>query len=53
MTEIISKWFFASFRTLPFVFLYDDQEPRPSGGGAFKRLPQQAVENLEAQQGAG
>ena len=38
MTEMISKWFFASFRTLPFVFLYGDQEPR-SWGGAFKRPP--------------
>ena len=31
------KWFrndfFASFRTLPFVFLYGDQEPRSWGGG--------------------
>ena len=46
MTEMISKWFFASFRTLPFVFLYGDQEPRSWGGGAFKRPPppQQAVE---------
>ena len=34
MTEMISKLFFASFRTLPFVFLYGDQEPS-----------QQAVEN--------
>ena len=53
MTEMISKWFFASFLTLPFVFLYGDQEPR--SWGAFKRLPppQQAVENPEAQQGAG
>ena len=32
MTEMISKWFFASFRTLPFVFLYGDQEPRSWGG---------------------
>ena len=40
MTEMISKWFFASFRTLPFVFLYGDQEPRSwGGGGAFKRPP--------------
>ena len=31
-TEMISKWFFASFRTLPFVFLYGDQEPRSWGG---------------------
>ena len=38
MTEMISKRFFASFRTLPFVFLYGDQEPR-SWGGAFKRPP--------------
>ena len=38
MTEMISKWFFESFRTLPFVFLYGDQEPR-SWGGAFKRPP--------------
>ena len=38
MTEMISKWFFASFRTLRFVFLYGDQEPR-SWGGAFKRPP--------------
>ena len=38
MTEMISKWFSASFRTLPFVFLYGDQEPR-SWGGAFKRPP--------------
>ena len=37
MTEMILKWFFASFRTLPFVFLYDDQEPR--SWGAFKRPP--------------
>ena len=36
--KMISKWFFASFRTLPFVFLYGDQEPR-SWGGAFKRPP--------------
>ena len=53
-TRMISKWFFASFRTLPFVFLYDEQEPR--SWGAFKRPPpppQQAVENPEAQQGAG
>ena len=33
MTEMISKLFFASFRTLPFVFLYGDQEPRSWGGG--------------------
>ena len=39
MTEMISKWFFAIFRTLPFVFLYGDQEPRSWGGGAFKRPP--------------
>ena len=39
MTEMISKCFFASFRTLPFVFLYGDQEPRSWGGGAFKRPP--------------
>ena len=32
MTEMTSKWFFASFRTLPFVFLYGDQEPRSWGG---------------------
>ena len=32
MTEMISKLFFASFRTLPFVFLYGDQEPRSWGG---------------------
>ena len=32
MTEMISKWFFASFRTLPFVFLYGKQEPRSWGG---------------------
>ena len=32
ITEMISKWFFASFRTLPFVFLYGDQEPRSWGG---------------------
>ena len=31
MTAMISKWFFASFRTLPFVFLYGDQEPRSWG----------------------
>ena len=31
MTEMISKWFFAIFRTLPF-FLYGDQEPRSWGG---------------------
>ena len=36
MTEVISKWFFASFRTLTFVFLYGDQELR-SWGEAFKR----------------
>ena len=30
---MISKWFLASFRTLPFVFLYGDQEPRSWGGG--------------------
>ena len=35
MTKMISKWFFASFQTLPFVFLYGDQEPR--SWGAFKR----------------
>ena len=38
MTEMISKWFFASFRTLPFVFLYGDQEPR-SWGGRSNALP--------------
>ena len=32
MSEMISKWFFASFRTLPFVFPYGDQEPRSWGG---------------------
>ena len=53
------KWFRNNFSrafasTLPFVFLYGDQEPRSWGGGAFKRPPpQQAVENPEAQQGAG
>ena len=43
--QMISKWFFASFRTPSFVFLYDAQEPRswecvempppppPAGGG--------------------
>ena len=39
MTEMISKWFFASFRTLPFVFLYGDQEPRSLGGGGVQTLP--------------
>ena len=34
---MISKSFFAIFRTLPFVFLYGDQEPR--SWGAFKRPP--------------
>ena len=55
MTEMISKWFFASFRTLPFVFLYGDQKPRSWGGGGRSNAPppQQAVENPEAQQGAG
>ena len=33
MTEMISKLFFGSFRTLPFVFLYGDHEPRSWGGG--------------------
>ena len=37
MTEMISKLFSASFRTLPFVFLYGDQESR--SWGAFKRPP--------------
>ena len=54
MAEMISKWFFASFRTLPFVFLYGDQEPRSWGGVQTPPPPpQQAVENPEAQQGAG
>ena len=53
MTEMISKLFFASFRTLPFVFLYGDQEPRSWGGGGQTLPPQQAVENPEAQRGAG
>ena len=39
MTEMISKWFFASFRTLPFVFLYGDQEPRSWGGGGVQTPP--------------
>ena len=40
---------------LPFVFLYGDQEPRSWGGGGVQTPPpaQQAVENPEAQQGAG
>ena len=50
MTEMISKWFFVSFRSLPFVFPYGDQEPRSWGRS---NAPQQAVENPEAQQGAG
>ena len=37
MSDMISKWFFASFRTPSFVFFYDDQEPRL--WGAFKRPP--------------
>ena len=53
MTEMISKLFFASFRTLPFVFLYGDQEPRSWRGVQTPPPPQQAVENPEAQQGAG
>ena len=53
MTGMISKWFFASFRTLPVVFLYGDQEPRSGGGRSNAPPPQQAVENPEAQQGAG
>ena len=54
MTELISKLFFASTRTPPFVFLYDDQEPRSWGGRSnAPPPPQQAVENPEAQQGAG
>ena len=54
MTEMISKLFFASFRTLPFVFLYGDQEPRSWGGRSnAPPPPQQAVGNPEAQQGAG
>ena len=32
MNEMTSKWFFESFRTLPFVFLCGDQEPRSWGG---------------------
>ena len=39
MTEMISKWFFASFRTLPFVFLYGDQETRSWGGGRSNAPP--------------
>ena len=39
MTEMISKWFFASFRTLPFVFLYGNQEPRSWGGGGVQTPP--------------
>ena len=39
MTEMISKWFLASFRTLPFVFLYGDQEPRSWGGGRSNAPP--------------
>ena len=39
MTEMISKWIFASFRTLPFVFLYGDQEPRSWGGGGRSNAP--------------
>ena len=39
MTEMISKWFFASFRTLPFVFLYGDQESRSWGGGGVQTPP--------------
>ena len=42
-----------SFRTLPFVFLYGDQEPRSWGGVQTPPPPQQAVGNPEAQQGAG
>ena len=40
---------------LPFVFLYGNQEPRSWGGGRSNAPPppQQAVENPEAQQGAG
>ena len=33
------KWFFASFRTLPLVFLYGDQEPRSWGGGRSNAPP--------------
>ena len=36
---MISKWFFASFRTLSFVFLYGDQEPSSWGRSNFKRPP--------------
>ena len=39
ITEMISKWFFASFRTLPFVFLYGNQEPRSWGGGGRSNAP--------------
>ena len=41
---------FRELSNAAFVFLYGDQEPR--SWGAFKRPPQQAVENPEAQQGA-
>ena len=40
MTEMISKWFFASFRTLPFVFLYGNQGPRSWGGRSNAPPPQ-------------
>ena len=36
MTEMISKLFFASFRTPFSVLFYDAQEPRWTGGGVFK-----------------
>ena len=39
MTEMISKWFFASFRTLPFVFSLRRPGAEIMGGGAFKRPP--------------
>ena len=54
MTEMISKWFFRELSNAAFRFSLR----RPGAeimGGAFKRPPppQQAVENPEAQQGAG
>ena len=51
MTEMISKWFFSSFRTPFSVLFYDAQEPRETG--VFKHPPpQQVVENPKAHQGA-
>ena len=53
MTEMISKWFFASFRMLPFGFSLRRPGAEIMGGVQTPPPPQQAAENPEAQQGAG